>query len=109
MNLFDLVELQFDRRLASEHLDDDFDLLFFEVDRLDRPDERLERSVDDFDGVALGDVEVLRADLFESHTFDLFGREHLRFALRSDETGHPADVGDHIPEVVVEDHPPPSA
>ena len=42
---FDLIELQLDRRLASEHGDDDADLVLFDVDLVDRSDEGGQRAV----------------------------------------------------------------
>ena len=49
---FDLIELQLDRRLASEHGDDDADLVLFDVDLVDRSDEGGQRAVIDPDAVA---------------------------------------------------------
>ena len=71
---FDLIELEFDGRLASEHGHNHAHLVLFDVHHVDNAGERRQRTVCNLDGVAfrVGDDDLM---LFNAQLLDLFVRQ----------------------------------
>ena len=127
LDLGDLVEGQFDGRLASEDGHQHLELLLFGVDLADRRRQRRERSV--HDGHRLADLEVdqdlrtlqrrlrrssgrrrtslarlLRRALGQQELHHVVQRQRGRPRRRADEAGHAGGVAHRAPRLVVELH-----
>src|ERR1700694_6061147 len=94
LDLFDLVELEFDGCLATEDRDKRADFFFFRLDLIHYTGEVEERSRGDLDAVALGEVDLelgrLDAHLLEDR-FHFFVLQRDRFLARTrgaDEARH---------------------
>src|SRR5437660_3334034 len=107
MDLFDLQQVQLDRSLTAEHVDQHLELALFRVDLIDLAVEVRERPIDD--AHRLSDLE-LDTDLGRFLLHLLLDRPHLFFLKRhravgrADESGHARGVANHEPRVVRHHH-----
>ena len=62
VELFDLVEFQFDRGLTTEHLNDNAGFLFVRINLVHDAEEGFERTADDLYVVADFDIEHFTGD-----------------------------------------------
>ncbi len=108
-DFFHLRELQIDRRGTPEDRNGDLDAGFFFLDILDRADEGIERTVDDFDGIADFEHDG-RARLFDTFldlaedAADFALRNRLRLAIAAQEASDFLGVLHQMPGLVVEFH-----
>src|SRR5919112_2943324 len=113
LELLDLEEIQFHRRLATEDADEDLDLVALGVDLVNRADELGERPVRDADALALRERDpVLRR--LDAHVpqdlldLGLVERDRLAADARdiraADEAGDARRVADDEPAIGIEDH-----
>src|SRR3981081_3548114 len=107
VDLLDLEEVELDRSLPAEHVDEDLELAALGVDVVHLAVAVGERPVDDADGLA--DLEVdpdlgrLLLHLLLDR-LDLFVLERHRLVGGADEAGHARRVADDVPGLVGHDH-----
>src|SRR6202049_5203089 len=110
LDLFYLVELEFDRSFAAEDGDQRADLLLLGLDLVDDAGEIKERAARYLDAIALGEVDLelrrLDAHLFEDrlHFFFLKRDGFLAGTGRADKAGDAGRVTHDVPRRVVHVH-----
>src|SRR5229473_5482443 len=98
--LFDLEEVELDRRLTAEDRHEDLDLVALGVDLVDDAVEVGERTVGDPDGLALRerDLVLRRVELdLPQDRLDLAVRQGRRRSAHADEARDPGRVAHDIP------------
>ncbi len=107
LNFLYLQGVKFDRCVAAEHTDHDFDLALLVVDFGDRTIEALEWTVGDRDHFALAEVDVMLW-IFDAHALldlgDFAVRNWSRFRAATYEAGDTWGVADDVPGFVGELH-----
>src|SRR6185312_8609274 len=102
-----LEAVEFDWRLAAEHVDQHLELALSCVNLAYTAVKALERSVDDVDDLAQIEVDlVLR--LLQTHTFlnllDFFGFDRGRVGAAAHETGDAGRIAHDVPGVLTQLH-----
>src|ERR1035437_9431078 len=99
----DLEQVELDRRLATEHVDQDLELALVGHDLVDLAVEVAERSVDAPDVLAdlILDLDLGRLGLgLLDDGLDLVGLERDRLVAAAHERGHAGGVADDVPRLV---------
>src|SRR5919108_6568662 len=102
VDLFDLEQVELDRRLPAEHVDQDLQLALLGVDLVDLAQEVGEGSVDDADALAQLELDPdlrLLLDLLQDR-LELGLLQRHRLVARAHEAGHAWRVAADVPGLV---------
>src|SRR2546430_13795320 len=106
VDFFDLQEIELDRRLPAEHVDQHFELALLRVDLVDLAEEVREGSVHHPDALAQLELDPdlrLLLDLLQDRAQLVLVQGH-RLVAGADEAGDAGRVPDDVPGLVGHDH-----